>query len=167
MENINKVELELLYDKDFVLWVEENLKLLKNKQFDLVDWEHLLEEIEDLAERYVDEVISLMTKIIVNLYKYENFKEDRINTWIRIILNSRVRLESLFDRIPSLKDKAISKLETAWKFAVMDIVFYLKYPGSEKLIKKYFGGKSPTEKDFPEKCPYTFNQILEHEPWED
>ena len=39
---INKEELKKLYDKDFVLWVEENLKLLKDKQFDLVDWEHLL-----------------------------------------------------------------------------------------------------------------------------
>ena len=38
---INKEELKKLYDKDFVLWVEENLKLLKDRQFDLVDWEHL------------------------------------------------------------------------------------------------------------------------------
>jgi hypothetical protein len=34
------------------------------------------------------------------------------------------------------------------------------------LANKYFGRK-PTEKDFPEKCPYTFNQILEYEPWEE
>jgi len=31
---INREELKKLHDKDFVLWVEENLKLLKDKQFD-------------------------------------------------------------------------------------------------------------------------------------
>jgi hypothetical protein len=166
MKNINKEELKLLYEKDFVLWVEENLKLLKDRQFDKVDWDHLLEEIEDLAGRYVDEVITLMAKIMVNLYKYENFKKDRMDAWIRIILNSRIRLEELFDRMPSLKNKAVNELETAWRFAVIDLVFYFKYPGNEKLIEKYFDGRRPTEKDFPEKCPYTFNQVLEYEPWE-
>lgn len=34
-----------LYEKDFYLWVQENLRLLKNRELDLVDWENLLEEI--------------------------------------------------------------------------------------------------------------------------
>jgi hypothetical protein len=29
----------------------ENLKLLKNKEYELVDWENLLEEIEYMARR--------------------------------------------------------------------------------------------------------------------
>ena len=40
-----------LYEKDFYLWVQENLRLLRNKEYDLVDWENLLEEIEDMARR--------------------------------------------------------------------------------------------------------------------
>jgi hypothetical protein len=157
-----------LYEKDFVLWIEENLKLLKDKQFDKVDWEHLLEEIEDLAGRYIDEAIMLMAKILVSLYKYENFKEeDKMNAWIRIILDSRVRLEELFDRMPSLKDKAINDIEIAWRFVVIELVFYFKYPDNKKLIEKYFGGKRPIEEDFPKKCPYTFQQIMEYEPWID
>jgi hypothetical protein len=34
-----------LYEKDFYLWVQENLRLLKNREYDLVDWDNLLEEI--------------------------------------------------------------------------------------------------------------------------
>jgi hypothetical protein len=45
-----------LYEKDFYLWVMENLKLLKNKEYDLVDWESLLEEIEDMGQRYYDAI---------------------------------------------------------------------------------------------------------------
>jgi len=42
--------LKELYEKDFYLWVQETLKLLKNKEYDLVDWENLLEEIEDMGK---------------------------------------------------------------------------------------------------------------------
>jgi len=52
--------LKELYEKDFYLWVLENLKLLKNKEFELVDWENLLEEIEDVAKRHFESVISCM-----------------------------------------------------------------------------------------------------------
>jgi hypothetical protein len=38
-----------LYEKDFYLWVQENLKLLEEKKYDLVDWENLLEEIRCLG----------------------------------------------------------------------------------------------------------------------
>jgi hypothetical protein len=41
--------LKELYEKDFYLWVQENLRLLKNREYDLVDWENLLEEIEDMG----------------------------------------------------------------------------------------------------------------------
>ena len=48
MRTISKEELKELYDKDFPLWVEINLDLLREKAYDLVDWENLLEEIEDM-----------------------------------------------------------------------------------------------------------------------
>jgi hypothetical protein len=41
-------QLKELYEKDFLLWLEENLKLLENREYDLVDWENLLEEIRDM-----------------------------------------------------------------------------------------------------------------------
>jgi hypothetical protein len=33
------------------------------------------------------------------------------------------------------------------------------------LVKAYFKGKLPTKKDFPQECPYTFEQIMEYKPW--
>jgi hypothetical protein len=35
---------------------------------------------------------------------------------------------------------------------------------NHNLAKKYFG-RLPTEKDFPQECPYTFEQVMEFEPW--
>jgi hypothetical protein len=159
------MELKDLYKKDFVLWVEENLKLLRDRQFDKVDWENLLEEIEDLARKYVDDALVLMAKILAGLYRYENFKEDGMGAWVMIVNDSRAKLERLFERMPSLRNKAVGELETAWRFAVIDMMFYYKHPSSGKLIEKYFSGKEPTEKDFPKQCPYSFQQIMEYKPW--
>jgi hypothetical protein len=71
--------LKELYEKDYYLWVQENLKLLREKKYDLVDWENLLEEINDLGEWYVDRVIDLMADILENLYRWENFREQGTN----------------------------------------------------------------------------------------
>jgi Domain of unknown function DUF29. len=53
--SIQRGTLRELYGKDFYLWVQENLKLLRNKEYDLVDWENLLEEIEDMGQRHFRE----------------------------------------------------------------------------------------------------------------
>jgi Domain of unknown function DUF29. len=62
--------LKELYEKDFYLLVMENLKLLKNGEYNLVDWENLLEEIEDMARRELKSLISLMAVIMEHLYRW-------------------------------------------------------------------------------------------------
>jgi len=64
------------YEKDFLLWLEENLKLLENREYDLVDWENLLEEIRDMGHR-----------IMEHLYKWENYRYREYvgNSWINSI----------------------------------------------------------------------------------
>jgi len=151
-------QLKELYEKDFLLWLEENLKLLENREYDLVDWENLLEEIRDMGHR-----------IMEHLYKWENYgyREYVGNSWINIIYsNARKVLRTLFLRYPSLRAKAQDKenLQTAWKVAVYNLIDWFENSKNHDLAQKYFG-RIPTEKDFPKDCPYTFEQILEYKPW--
>jgi hypothetical protein len=158
--------LKELYEKDFYQWITENIELLKNKEFDLVDWENVVEELESIKRNELRGVISFMAVILEHLYKWENFKENDSmgNSWIRSINTSRIQLEELFDNSLSLKRKANEEIGLARKSAVRRLVNWFENPESLYLAKKYFD-KLPTEKDFPKKCPYTFEQILEHEPW--
>jgi len=160
--------LKELYDKDFYLWVMENLKLLKNKEYELVDWENLLEEIEDMARRELRSVISLMAVIMEHLYKWENYRESAYmgSGWKKSILNARKELIDLFDEIPSLKRIAQEKdsLNKAWKRAVNSLIVWFDEDENKDLAKKYFG-RPPTEEDFPKDCPYTFEQVMEYKPW--
>ena len=99
--------LKELYEKDFYLWVMENLRLLKNKEYSLVDWENLLEEIEDMARRELRSLISFMAVIMEHLYEWENFRyrEDVGHSWISSINNARNELDTIFETYPSIRKK--------------------------------------------------------------
>jgi Domain of unknown function DUF29. len=160
--------LKELYEKDFYLWVLENLKLLKNKEFEFVDWENLLEEIEYMARKELRSVINLMAVIMEHLYKWENYRESAYmgSGWKKSILNARKELINLFDEMPSLKRIAQEKesLNKAWRRAVNSLIVWFDEDENKDLAKKYFG-RLPTEEDFPKDCPYTFEQVMEYKPW--
>jgi Domain of unknown function DUF29 len=40
---------QILYDQNFYLWIQRTAKLLKERSFDEVDWENLIEEIESMG----------------------------------------------------------------------------------------------------------------------
>jgi len=111
-------------------------------------------------------VISYVSVILEHLYKLENFKvsQEMGNSWIKSIINAREGLELVFDESPSLRGKAQQELEKSWRIAVKRLIAWFKYPENKTLAKRFFG-RLPTEKDFPDKCPYTFEQVLEYEPW--
>lgn len=69
-------DLKQLYNKDFYQWIMENVELLKNKDFDLVDWEHVIEELESMGRSELSSAISFMTVILEHLYKYEHFRDN-------------------------------------------------------------------------------------------
>jgi hypothetical protein len=52
-----------------------------------VDWENLLEEIEDMGQRHYDAIVSYMAVIMEHLYKWENFRysQDMGHDWIETI----------------------------------------------------------------------------------
>ena len=56
-------DLKQLYNKDFYQWIMENVELLKNKEFDLVDWENVIDELESMGRSELRSVISFMTVI--------------------------------------------------------------------------------------------------------
>jgi len=160
--------LKELYEKDFYLWVIENLKLLKNKEYDLVDWENLLEEIEDMGRSLYIAMLRQMRKIMEGLYKWENFKNHpEADDWVEEISRARRELRDIFEDSPSLKAIAQEKdtMRRAWELSVRALVDWFENPKNKTLVLTYFKGKLPKEEDFPQECPYTFQQIMEHKPW--
>ncbi len=160
--------LKELYEKDFYLWVQENLKFLRAGRYELVDWENLLEEIEGIGRSLRVAVLRQMVKIMGGLYKWENFKRHpERDDWVEEISRARRELRNLFEDSPSLKAIAQEKdtLQRAWKLTAYALVDWLKLPPNKALAISYFKGRLPTEEDFPKEGPYTFQQVMEYKPW--
>ncbi|HEY9703903.1 MAG TPA: DUF29 family protein [Allocoleopsis sp.] len=47
---IEQIEnLQELYEKDYLLWLEKTIKLLSDRHFNQIDFEHLIEELTQLG----------------------------------------------------------------------------------------------------------------------
>jgi hypothetical protein len=59
-----------LYERDFDLWIEETINLLKNRQLEQIDYEHLIEEIEDMGGNRKDALESNLEQVLIHLSKW-------------------------------------------------------------------------------------------------
>ena len=53
-----------LYETDDLQWLEETIALLKNRQFEALDLDNLIEELEDLGSEKRNAVVSLLDQVI-------------------------------------------------------------------------------------------------------
>jgi hypothetical protein len=78
-----------LYEEDILLWVEETVSQLKAGDFEHLDLEHLIEEIEALGISQKRELLSRLVVLLEHLLKrlYVDLPYD-YNGWERTIKNS-------------------------------------------------------------------------------
>ncbi len=60
-------QLKQLYEIDDSQWLGETISLLRNHQFQQLDLEHLIEELEDLGKEKTNAVASLLEQVIRHL----------------------------------------------------------------------------------------------------
>ena len=87
--------LKQLYEIDDSQWLGETISLLRNHQFQQLDLEHLIEELEDLGKEKKNAVASLLEQVIRHLLLLQYWtKEAEYNTinWQEEIDNFRTQL---------------------------------------------------------------------------
>ncbi|MEA5476356.1 DUF29 domain-containing protein [Pseudanabaena galeata UHCC 0370] len=111
-----------LYETDFLLWTEETVAKLKARDFDHVDFENLIEEIESLGKSDKKEIRSRLTTLIAHLLKriYVNMPQE-FNGWERTIRNQRTDLELALMDSPSLKTIWNEAFDVAFRLALRDV----------------------------------------------
>lgn len=95
-----------IYNKDFVIWVEEQASALKKRQFNQLDFDNLIEEIEDMGKSEKRSLESYLERLIEHILKIEYWEAERANNyqhWNTEIKNFRNRIDRLLKRSPSLK----------------------------------------------------------------
>jgi hypothetical protein len=138
--------LEQLYEREYDRWLSETIELLKNRQFDRVDYEHLIEELAALGRSEKTAVKSLILSIIIRLLLYQFWtteREKNSNHWAAEIITFRVQLEY----------KLTTNLS---KFLELELELENIYENARLIAEKKTGLKN-----LPIICPYSLRQILE------
>ena len=137
------------YDKDVILWAQEQAALLRSGQFSQLDLEHLADEIEDVGKSEQRELASRMTVLLAHLLKWHCQPQRRARSgrsWRDTIDHQRERIVLRIDKTPGLKAAVQNPewLEDAWADA---IALAAKETG---FARAHFG----------KTCPWTTEQVL-------
>ena len=111
-----------LYEQDILLWSKETVAKLKARDFDHLDIENLIEEVEALGIAQKKELISRLIILLEHLLKrlYVNSLND-YNGWERTIRTQRGELEVLLDAVPSLSIRWETSFDKAWQIALKNV----------------------------------------------
>jgi hypothetical protein len=144
-----------LYEEDFLLWTQEQAKLLRNAAQHGVnlpfDWENVAEEIESLGRSDRRELRSRIASIIEHLLKLEHSsaREPR-EGWRNTVDRSRREAKLILKESPSLQHDVPELLDEAFanfaEFALRDLI-----------------GRGELDKSRQEEIlarPYTEDQVL-------
>ncbi len=134
------------YENDIVAWANEQAQLLRTKQFTLLDWEHLAEEIEDVGKSEQRELASRMAVLLCHLLKWQYQPARQGTSWQVIIKTQRERIRYRLRKTPSLK-QCLNDTEW-WADAWADACTAAE---KETAI--------PYDK-FPPHCPWTMTEVL-------
>jgi len=104
------------YETDIVAWANEQAQLVRAGQFELLDLEHIAEEIEDVGKSEQRELASRMTLLIAHLLKWQFQPERRGRSWQLTIRNQRKAIQLHLKQVPSLKSKLndVEWMEIVW-----------------------------------------------------
>ena len=141
--NTQTFELQELYETEYDQWLTAMVEHLKHCQFDQLDTENLIEELEALGRSEKSTVKSLLRQIIVHLLLYQFWQSERernANHWAAEIIAFRLQLDDrlttnfrnyLADELPNIYQNARLLAQTKTQL-----------------------------KTLPKQCPYSLEELL-------
>ncbi|HAZ43540.1 MAG TPA: DUF29 domain-containing protein [Cyanobacteria bacterium UBA11371] len=142
-----KAELQMLYETDYMQWIETTIEKLRSQDYANVDWENLIEEIEDMGRSDRKHLKSNLIVILLHLLKWQFQPEKRSGSWESSIIEHRRRVKDDLIDSPSLKP-------------YLENIFAECYTQAVKQAKAETGLPLET---FPVQCPYELAQVIDDE----
>lgn len=142
------INLKQLHDRDFNLWIEKTKKAIQNRDFENMDWDNLLDEIDDMGKSEKRSLDSYMQRLIEHILKlkYWDSEVERCRKgWQQEVVNFRNRINRILKKNPSLKNYLESEYFDIYQDAIATMVFDFEIPEDgfveiEQIMKNdYFG----------------------------
>jgi len=138
-------ERQNLYDTDYLHWIETNLQKMRDRDYASIDWENLIEEIEDMGKRERRSIESHLIVVLLHLLKWQFQPERRSGSWECSIIEHRRRIRKGLKDSPSLQPY----FETILSECYIDAVKQAKAETNLPLIT------------FPVECPYHLTEVMD------
>ena len=108
-----------LYDQDLNLWVEDTIAKLKAGDFQNLDIENLIDEIESVTNSDKREIENRLKRLIEHILKrcYVSMP-DCYRGWEVTIINQRDQLKKLLRQSPSLKRHFLQSFDESFDTAL-------------------------------------------------
>lgn len=140
-----KADSQTLYDTDYLQWIEKTVEKLRSQDYVNVDWENLIEEIEDMGRSERRSLESNLIVVLLHLLKWQYQSERRSGSWEGSIVEHRRRIRKALKESPSLKP-------------YVEGVFAECYAEAVKQAKAETGLPLET---FPAQCPYELTEVMD------
>ncbi len=154
--------MDSLYENDYEKWLERQKALLLSKNFDDLDINNLVEELEEMGDSNFKALESYLEILILHLLKWnyqktvlkDDWVEDRVaHLWLSSIDYSRLKIEEKLEEKPALKIKVKPNIEIIYNKALrLAIKEMNRYSRSEN--------QKINIKSFPDNCPWSFEEMI-------
>ncbi len=135
------------YERDFYAWTQEQANLIRQGKLSEIDTLHLIDEIESMGRSEKRALKSRLAVLLMHLLKWQYQPAFRGTSWTVTIRNQRWEISELLEDNPSLNPWATDTMLEAYKQA--------------RLNAQTETGLSLA--NFPEVCPWSFEQITTDE----
>lgn len=135
------------HQQDRYGWALHTVKLLREQKMSEVDFDGLIEELEEMSGSDKLQLINRLAQLIFHLLKWQFQPDFRGRIWNATIGEKRLRLGYHLEDNPSLKSTIEESIKKAYK-----ISFYLIEKETQLDLKV-----------LPPECPYTFKQLMDDE----
>lgn len=132
------------YNTDVRAWAQDQILFLREQRFELLDLEHLIDEVENLTRSQQRSLKSYFTILLKHLLKIEYQPEKHSRSWDSSIYNSRIEIKEIIKESPSLKQLIPVSFEEAYKRAIVEASIETGLP----------------QKTFPKKCLWSIEDVL-------
>jgi hypothetical protein len=132
------------HEEDFYAWTFEQARFLRERRFDLLDIEHLADEIEDIAKRESRELTKDISALLAYLIRWHFLPGERTISWSVTIEVVRLQVAEVLDESPSLRlclDEP-QTLHLAWANALAQLL------------------TDSDQKPYPDACPWAIDDVL-------
>ncbi|PSR17723.1 DUF29 domain-containing protein [filamentous cyanobacterium CCP3] len=149
------VQPKSLYDQDYQLWLDETAAYLQSRNFDAIDLENLIEEIESLGRSDKRSLKSYLLRLCEHFFKlcYWGAERERcFRGWNLEITNFRIRISAILEDSPSLR-------------RYIEDNFLSQYQQARRIFLK---ASALDDITIPERPWFTLEEALDHDwlPWQ-